>query len=273
MDDPLPAADPADSGPEVCTFFVRHRNALLVRADFGPLLTDYYLHLAEHGLRHAEGQDRLFKDALAAFTLHCASRPANEHLAWTLGLQAPRLNLFLAGDNEDFTVAGRIFTENVREAERNVFYSETMSRRGAEKRRSVVNFDGTDALKAVEAYYAGSEQRPARCFYLGGDEYALLVAHPDCDEAWFAAVDSVGLRSLGERETLTPIERRSYGWRCGCTQKKILGALAPAARGGLGELFGGEETIRVQCPRCAASHAITREAMEAYLAESGRTDA
>jgi molecular chaperone Hsp33 len=36
-------------------------------------------------------------------------------------------------------------------------------------------------------------------------------------------------------------------------------------------LFGDSEIIHVQCPRCAASHALTREAMEAWLA--GHTQA
>lgn len=263
----MPDAQPAaPRGAIVTVEFVRHRNALLVRADLGPLFTDYYLHLADHGLRPEAEPDRLFKEALAAFTLYCASRPRPEHLAWTLGLQAPRLNLFLTGDNEDDTVAGRIFTENVRVAEHNVFYCDVVPRRGAEKRRSVVTFEGADALRAAEVFHADSEQRPARYFALGGDEYALLVAHPDCDLAWLAAVDGAELRGLAARETLALIERRDYRWECGCDQRKILGALAPVARQDKAELFGDQEAIRVQCPRCAATHVITREAMEAYLA-------
>jgi len=35
-------------------------------------------------------------------------------------------------------------------------------------------------------------------------------------------------------------------------------------------LFGDSELIHVQCPRCAAAHAITREAMEAWLDGSAR---
>ena len=38
-------------------------------------------------------------------------------------------------------------------------------------------------------------------------------------------------------------------------------------------LFGDGETIRVECPRCAAGHTLTREAMEAYLVESGKKHA
>lgn len=263
-------ADPTSSAPQgtvVTVEFVRHRNALLVRADLGPLFTDYYLHLADHGLRHPPEIDRIFKDALAAFTLYCAARPRHEHLAWTLGFQAPRANLFLAGDNEDDTVAGRIFTENVREAERNMFYCDIVPRRGAETRRSVVSFEGPDALRAAEAFHAESEQRPARYFHLGGDEYALLAAHPDCDMEWFARLGQPEIRTLAAQETLALIERRDYRWECGCTHRKILQALAPAARQDMGDLFGEGESIRVQCPRCAAMHVITREAMEAFLTE------
>jgi molecular chaperone Hsp33 len=253
------------NGTIVTVDFIRHRNVLLARADLSPLFVDYYLHLADHGIKHAPGHDRLLKDALAAFALHCASRPKNEHIAWTMNFQDPRLNLFLTGDNEDCFITGRLFTENVREADENVFYSEVMAGRGGEKRRSVVTFAGADVFAAVESYYNASEQRPARYFHLGEDNYAMLSSHPDCDLAWLASVDVAGVKALPEKETLTQIERRLYQWHCGCNQKKILGALAPAARNDMSELFGDAESIRVECPRCAASHLITREAMEAHL--------
>jgi molecular chaperone Hsp33 len=260
------SAEPIN-GAEVTIDFVRHRNVLLVRGDLGPLLVDYYLHLAEHKLKLTAGHDHLLRDLVAAFALHCASRPRFEHLAWTVGLQDPRLNLFVTGDNEDCTVAGRVFTENVREAEHNVFYSELMPRRGAEKRRSVIQFEGVDLFRAVEAFYAQSEQRTARYFDLGEDSYALLISHPDCDEAWLRSLDLAGVKTLAETETLARIERRAYRWECGCTQQKILAALAPAARDDVPGFFGTDETLHVQCPRCAATHFISREAMEAFLAQ------
>ena len=256
------------AGSVVTTDFVRHRNAVLIRSDLSPLFTDYYLHLADNNLRYTPEQDAIFKNGLAAFTLHAASRPLNEHLAWTLNFQDPRLNLFLAGDNEDCTVVGRLFTENVRAAEHNTFYSDIMARRGADPRRSVVNFFGSDAFAAASDYYARSEQRPARYFHLAGDEYAMLVSHPDCDTAWFSSVDATAIAGLDRAETLSRIERRAYQWHCGCTQQKILGAIAPAFRADPHGVFGDGESIRVECPRCAALHTLTREAMEAYLAES-----
>jgi molecular chaperone Hsp33 len=256
------------NGAEVTIDFVRHRNVLLVRADLSPLFVDYYLHLADQKLKYEPAHDRLLKDLLAAFALHCASRPLREHLAWTVGLQDPRVNLFVTGDNEDCTVAGRVFTENVRAAEKNVFYSDLMPGRGAEKRRSVVNFDDADIFRAVETYYAKSEQRLARYFDLGEDHYALLISHPDCDEAWLRQVDLAGVKALAETETITRIDRRAYRWSCGCTQQKIMGALAPVARDDFEGLFHSDEAIHVQCPRCAAMHVITREAMEAFLAQA-----
>ena len=259
------------SGAVVTADFVRHRNVMLLQVDMGPLFVDYYLHLADNSLRYTPEQDALMKQALTAFTLHAASRPKNEHLAWTIGLQNPTLNLFMAGDNEDCTVAGRLFTENVREAAQSVFYSEIMPGRGAEKRRSVVNFEGADLFRAAESFYTTSEQRTARFFDLGDEKYAMLISHPDCDEAWLASVTLEGVNEITKTQTLARIERRLYRWHCGCEERKILAALAPAAQNGLGDLFGDSEVIHVQCPRCAANYNITREAMEAWLAAVAKT--
>ena len=256
------------NGAVVTVDFIRHRNVMLVQADLGLLLVDYYLHLADHKLQPSPGHDALLKQALVAFTLHASSRPLNEHLAWSIGLQEPRLNLFLAGDNEDCQITARLFTENVREADRNVFFSEVMSGRGAEKRRSVVNFDGTDLFQAAETLYRDSEQRPSRLFDLGQEHFAMLLSHPDCDEAWLQNLTQAEVQTLASTETLVRIERRLYRWDCGCEQRKILAALSPAARSDLADLFGDSEIIQVQCPRCAAAYSVTREAMEAWLADS-----
>jgi len=260
------------NGAAVTVDFIRHRNVLLVQGDLSPLFTDYYLHLADHHLRHPPEQDTIFKNALAAFALHCAARPLGEHIAWTVNFQQPLLNLFLTGDNEDGTVTGRLFTENVKEAVHNIFYSDIVTIRGARPRRSVVTFTGADPFAVVETYYRQSEQRPARYFDLGEDVYAMLVAHPDCDERWLAAVDGPGLAAATARETLARIERRFVEWRCGCTHRRILATLMAAAKDDMAGLFGADESVRVSCPRCAAQYVITREALEAYVAQKLRQD-
>lgn len=257
--------NPADSGFEVRTYFVRNRNALLARASFSELFVDYYLHLSDQKLKVAPDHDVLFKRALAGFVLHCASRPWNEMVAWTLHFQEPSLNIFLTGDNSTGAVTGRVFTENVREMGANFFYADVV--RGKEpKRRSTIDFVGDDPLAAAEMFFARSEQRPARYFQIGDEEYVLLSEHPDCDAKWFAELTAEKAAALDQAETLALMERRVYRWHCGCNQQRMMEVLAPAMKEDADGLFGSDEKIEIRCPRCAARHAITREAMEAFVA-------
>lgn len=264
----MPATTPpnlADSGLEVRTYFVRQRNVLLARADFGELLVDYYLHLSSNQIKVAPEHDAMFKRALMAFTLHCASRPWNELTAWTINFQQPLVNLFLTGDNETGAVTGRVFDENVKEGPENLFYADVV--RGSQpKRRSAVTFTGSDPLAAVEKFYAQSEQRGARFFQLAEEEFTLVSEHPDCDLSWFNALTKEQVAGLDKVETLTLLERRIYRWHCGCNQERMMEVLAPSMRQDPDELFGGEAKIEIRCPRCGARHAITREALEAFVA-------
>ena len=174
-----------------------------------------------HGIRVEPEIDAMFKRALAAFTLHCASRPRNELTAWTINFQSPRLNVFLVGDNGTGAITGRVFTENVRELPENVFYSDVV--RGAEpKRRSAVNFTGTDPLAAAERFYAQSEQRLARLFELPDEDFVMLVEHPDCDRAWLESLDAAAVAKLDQTEELTLLERRM--------QSRNLGVVLAAQR-------------------------------------------
>ena len=260
-----PSIDPAEPGLEVRTFFVRRRNALVARANLSELYVDYYLHLGAHGVKPSPEHDALFKRALAAFALHCASRPRNELTAWTINLQHPRVNLFLAGDNTLGAVVGRIFDENVKELPENLFYADVV--RGREpKRRSVVSFTAADPVAGMEMFYARSEQRPVRFFDLGEEDFALVSEHPDCDSAWLAALDADAVRDLEKTESTAPLESRVCRWLCGCTHERMLEVLAPVMRQDAEGLFGESVVITIQCPRCAARHAVTREALEAYVA-------
>ncbi|MBC8012412.1 MAG: Hsp33 family molecular chaperone HslO [Burkholderiales bacterium] len=257
--------NPAEPGLEVRTRYVRGRNVLVAQANLSELYVDYYLHLAKHGLKPAEAHDALFKRALAAFVLHSASRPWSEMTAWTINIQEPRVNLFLTGDNETGAVIGRIFDENVKEFPENLFYSDVV-REKQPKRRSVVPFVESDPAAGMEVFYARSEQRPVRFFQLAEEEFALVTEHPDCDAAWFAALDAEKVRTLEATETTTPMETRVYRWHCGCNQERMMEVLAPVMKQDAEGLFDADDVITIQCPRCAARHAVTREALEAYVA-------
>ncbi len=251
---------------EVRTYFVRGRNALLARADFGSLYVDYYLHQGQHGYQHAPKFDGMLKESLAALTLHCASRPWNEAWAWTIHFHRPLLNLFVTGDNRRGIVVGQMFTENVKDDGRNLFCADLVRER-SDSRRSTIEFTGSDPFTIVEQYYAQSEQRPARYFRHGPEDFVMISAQPGCDLEWFHNLNDESVRMLDESETLSLLEQRAYRWGCGCSQERMFSILGPIMRTDPTGLFGDEHLIRVSCPRCGALHMITREALEAYVKE------
>lgn len=248
---------------EIRCYFVRGRNALVVRGDFGSLYTDYYLHLMQHQIRYEESWDILLKDALAALALHLASRPRNETTAWTVNLADPVLNLFVTGSNLLQNVTGRVFWENVRQPDRNLFFSQTTSDRQP-TRQSTVAFDDVNFFEAVETYYRQSEQRPARLFRNGPEDFVMITAQPDCDMPWFLTLDDDLVRRLDQDEELSLLESRYFRLDCGCHLGRIypiIASLSPATRE---EVFAGEASAVASCPRCGARYEITREGLAAF---------
>jgi molecular chaperone Hsp33 len=81
--------EPVEEFTKVESIFIRKRNALMVRGQFTPIFTDYYLHLMENKLRHKQQLDTIIKDKLAFLTLHLVARPWAETIAWTVSLRAP----------------------------------------------------------------------------------------------------------------------------------------------------------------------------------------
>lgn len=243
---------------KVESIFVRHRNALLLRAQFAPIYTDYYLHLMQHGIRHPVELDQMLKDTLACITLHAVARPWAETIAWTANLRAPRVNVFVTAGSLHESVTGRLFTEDVREPDRNFFYSQVTANHQAEPRLSTLEVDDRDPLHWVEQYYTQSEQRPARVFRHDDECFTLLAAQPDCDEEWLAGLDADAVLRIGETEGTNLLETRRFRFHCGCDLAKILPVLG-SWRDRPDELFEGADLITVQCPRCAARYEVTRD--------------
>ena len=260
-DSETPCPEP---GLEVRSYFVRGRNALLTRADFGELYVDYYLHQGQLGAQHEPAHDGLLKQALAAVTLHAAARPWSESIAWTMHLREPLLNLFVAADNRLGTVIGQLFTEDVKDDGQQLFVADVVRER-ADARRSAIEFTGGDVFRAVEQYYVQSEQRPARFFQYGPEDFVFLSAQPQCDLAWLEGLDDAAMLTLDYTEELSLLETRRYRWECGCTQARMFAVLAGVMRSDPDGLFGAESVLRMSCPRCGARHTITREALEAYV--------
>ena len=243
---------------KVESIFVRHRNALVLRAKFAPIYTDYYLHLMQHGIRHSGELDQMLKDFLSGITLHLVARPWAETIAWTVNLRAPRVNVFVTGSSLEEAVTGRLFTEDVREPDRNFFYSQITAKQLPEPRLSTLEVDDRDPLHWVEQYYSQSEQRPARMFRHEDELFSLVVAQPDCDVEWLAGLDAEAAERIQETEETTLLETRRFRFHCGCDLGKILPILG-SWRERLDDLFEDADVIHIQCPRCAARYRVTRD--------------
>ena len=248
---------PVEDFTKVESIFVRHRNCLLVRGQFTPVFTDYYLHLMEQKLRYEAKLDATLKDLLAVLTLHLTARPWAETIAWTVNLRAPRVNYFVTGSSIGENITGRLFTKDIREPDRNMFYSQT-SISGQEPRTTTVDLDTNDPIDWVEHFYSQSEQRPAKCFALDDEHYALLAAQPDYDQEWFDEMDAGKIADITETEQTKVLETRKFQFLCGCSKERILPTLA-SWRSRLDELFEGDQEITVNCPRCGAHYQVSRE--------------
>lgn len=253
---------------EVASYFVRERNALATRANFGPLYVDYYLHLMQHSMRLDPEIDQILKDALGAFCLHLASRPRDEEVAWTVNFQVPLFNLFVTGHSRLQSVTGRAFTEDVKAGPHNRFISQVRDAHSY-MRQSVVEFEGTDFFRIVEHYFSQSEQRSARLFRDSEETFVLVTAQPDCDEQWLRELSDESIRQLDDSETLSLLEKRCYGFACGCDLDRILPALATLTAPLIDDLYGEDDVVTIQCPRCGARFPLERTDLEAFLREAG----
>lgn len=240
----------------VQSIYIRKRNCLMLKADFSPLYVDYYLHLMQHKLRNPETEDSIFKQLLACLALHLVSRPWQEYHAWTFNTKEPTLaNYFVAGSSISEDVTGRVFTEDIREPERNMLYAQTL-RQGKDTQTSVIPLHGDTPLQWVEEFYRQSEQRPARAFDLGGDAYALICAQPDADHDWLAELSADQVQRMEQEEETKLLETRRFTFRCGCTLDRILPAIR-AMQKDFADLISEQGCIDISCPRCGASYHVT----------------
>lgn len=252
----------AEPDIEVRTYFARGRNALVARGDFSEIFAAWYLHRMDHGIEVPAAMEEAGREALAALTLHCAGRPWKECCAWTVKFPEPRMNIFVAGNNSNGTVIANLQTDGLKSVEGGMFHSDVIEDLKP-PRRSVVDFNEASFLRAAEIFYSRSEQRTVRFFWHGDEDMVMVAAQPDCDEEWMAALTPESIRSLDRDVELALLEKRNYSFTCGCNQERMLTLLLPVFQRQADELFHGEATLTVVCPRCGGSHILTREAMEA----------
>ncbi len=252
---------------EVRCYFVRQRNALLVRGSFSEMYLDYYLHLAARNARVDHLQDITMKEALAGMALHLASRPWNEQHAWNVHFENPLLNIFVCGDNTSSQVVGRCFEGAPRPDGQSLFLSQMTKKGMVEPRTSAVDLQTGDFLPAIEHFYAKSEQRLARYFEVAEEDFVLITAQPQCDLDWLQSLTLAEVAHIDKNEELSLLEKRIYHFGCGCNAQKICTVLLPHHTSGPDGLFGSDTFLDISCPRCGAEYRIQREQFEAFIIE------
>jgi molecular chaperone Hsp33 len=255
-----------DADIEIRTYFARGKNALVARGDFSELYASWYLHRLDYGIDTPPEVEDLGRDALAAVTLHCASRPWGEACAWTIKFPIPRANIFAAGDNNTGSVVARVVTDDAAPIEKGMFYSDVVENMKP-PRRSAVDFQAGSVFEAVEIFYDRSEQRPVRFFRHDEEDIVMIAAQPDCDLEWLRGLTNEGVQALDRNVELSLLEKRQFTFSCGCNQGRMLDFIAPVFRREAEGLFGGDTSLTVTCPRCGARHVLTREALEAWCAQ------
>ena len=252
---------------EVRTYFARGRNALVARGDFSGLFAAWYLHRMDHQQVVPTAMEALARAALAAMTLHCAGRPWQEACAWTVKFPEPRANIFVAGDNNSGTVIAHLVADDQKPITSGVFHADVVEGRQA-PRRSVVDFQTSSFLEAVEIFYAQSEQRIVRFFWHGDENLVMVAAQPDCDLEWLKELTVEGVRRLDKDVELALLEKRSFTFQCGCNHERILDVIAPVFERESDGFFQNAPSVTILCPRCGARHVLTREEIEERLGHS-----
>lgn len=240
----------------VAALLDRERNAVIARGRFDPLYSAFRRHASELGILPDERACLMMRDCLAAVTLHLGLHPPDEFSAWTLNVMRPAMNFFVAGDNSQFIVTGRVWAANVKTTNSSRLFLESQRPRH-EPSRSVLEIDGDDVLGIFEQFHERSVQIPSRLFDLEDGQHVFIQGMPRVDVEWLHAFDRNSVRAYlaGEFE---PIENRHYSFGCGCDPYKVLKVIHGMYRGNADDLFQGESQVEVSCPRCGRHYWVTR---------------
>ena len=202
----------------------------------------------------------MLKDALAMLALHLVARPWAETIAWTANLRAPRINLFVTGGSLEEAVTGRVFTEDVREPDRNFFYSQTTT--PTRPNRAPPPWKSTARIPVA---WICPILRPIRTTpgprLPAGGRKLRRSSPPNRIATWHGSTsldeDAVAANIDATEET-NLLETRQFRFHCGCTLEKILPILG-GWKDRLDDLFDDADAINLQCPRCAAKYRVTRD--------------
>lgn len=228
--------------------------AIIARCDFTSLFAAWLDHVRLWESEPDGLSAVLMRQALGGAALYLSSRPRDESIAWTLNLERPPTNVFVTGSSSSCTVTGRVFTENVATADGSRLFVQSTRGSGRDF-TSVIDVEGVDLLEIFEQYCRRSDQAAARFFEVSDEDYLMVARLPvDEDDGWIETLDRDG--ALARLHEIRLLDERRFWFQCGCNPEKIFRTVRRLYEGRPGELFQGEESVQVSCPRCGRNWRI-----------------
>ena len=249
----------------VTSYIVDDRDGLLLMADFSPLFSEMSAHFQRYDLNYDVLLEQLLRDGLVALSMHLLTRPGDEKVGWTISIQQPRLNLFFVGESGDGRVVGRPFEGGVEPRDENLFVSQVVRQHG-QQHQSTLDVEGVDIFAMVEEFYRRSEQKEGRFFH-DGPRVALLQALPGEDEQWVKRVAAEEVFALPDKESTRHLCERTVHLYCGCDLAKILSVVSSTYGTDQEDLFGEDDAVEIECPRCGRRYFLGRQEYQEYLDE------
>ena len=235
----------------------RDVEAILVHVSIGQIFSAYRNHVRRWETLPDGLALVMMRQGLAATILDLTIRPRDAHVAWTINITEPPINLFLTGGADQSTVTGRVFTEGVKTTQRSRLFLEVSDpRKGASQ--SSIEVSGLDIIQIFDQYYAQSEQTLTRGFELDDEEFLLIQALPQADPKWFRSLDQKAARDLMAAQSEV-LDTRTFAFRCGCSKDRMLSVIQAIYYDKPADLFKGEDGVEVFCPRCGRRWWIERE--------------
>ena len=239
------------------TKYIAERECLLLTADMSDYLIDYYIHLKEEIGAVKPEHDEKLKQLIIFFALHLSAKPPGDTFAWTLHFHDENpYSLFVTGNAATKYIVGHVITENIRHADVNTFHAQVSNAKG-EASRSSIQCESSNIKEMLEDYYNKSEQLSAKFSMIENSDCAtMILAMPEHDEAWFKDAEfktKESTEGIGKK-----LNSNQYSFNCGCGPEKLLPFLRSIEEKDLEELYGSDEELLINCPRCGKKFTIKR---------------
>ena len=243
----------------------RERELIIARAQVGGLFAAYEQHVETWGLPIDPLRLVMMRQALGGVALHLSCRPLDETSAFTFNFVEPPTNIFVAGNSGEEVVTGRVWNDDVDTSQGSRLFVQT-NRKYAKSFTSVIDTQGLDLLLILEDYAARSVQAPIRLFEIEDDEYLMVASLPKEDREWFFEIDrDEALRLYDEARDL---DEKTFRFYCGCDPARMRKAITTMFGNRLDELFEGDPSVDISCPRCGRGWTVRREDVEPGRQES-----